>query len=119
MSLTRIAGIVLLLALTAVVYTGATASNTVSASRVGSGSTAVTAYTISNLVYVHSSISPQNISSVNFTISPTAAAFVKIQLTATGAWYTCTNTSGVINCPTISPQAIASAPDQLTVIASS
>jgi hypothetical protein len=119
MTLLRIAGIALLLALTGIVYTGATASNTIPTTRVGSGSGTVTPYTFSNLIYIHNVNSPQQIQTVNFTISPTDAAFVKIQLTATGAWYTCTNSAGNVNCATSSPQALASAPDQLTIVASS
>lgn len=114
----RIIGVAFLLVLTAVVYTGTTASNTVSTSKLGTGSGTVTPYTFSNLIYIHNVNSPQLIQSVNFTISPTNAAFVKIQLTATGPWYTCTNGAGNVFCSTAAPAATASAPDQLTIVAS-
>ncbi len=119
MTIMRLAGILLLLALTGILYTGMTASNAIPTTRVGSGSGAVTPYTFANLIYIHDVNSPQNISTVNFTITPIAASFVKIQMVAGGAWYSCTNTAGNIRCVTTSPQAIASAPDQLSIVASS
>jgi hypothetical protein len=85
---------------------------------VGTGSAAITDYSFSNLVYVHNVNNPQLISAVNFTITPTTATTVRIQLAAGGAWYTCTNGAGNVNCMTTTPAATANAPDQLSIVAS-
>jgi hypothetical protein len=95
------------------------ASNTVPATEAGSGSGAISGYTVSSVAYGLNATTPTNIDSVTFTISPTLAATVKIQLASGGSWYTCTNTSGSISCGTTSPQATVAAATQLTVVATS
>jgi len=94
-----------------------TNSNTVPATSAGSGSGAISGYTASNVAYNLDASNPQNIDSVTFTISPTAASTVKIQLASGGSWYSCTNTAGSVSCTTTSPQATAAAATQLTVVA--
>jgi hypothetical protein len=94
-----------------------TNSNTVPATSSGSGSGAISGYTASSVAYNLNAANPQNIDSVAFTISPTTAATVKIQLAAGGSWYSCTNTAGSVSCTTTSPQATAAAATQLTVVA--
>jgi hypothetical protein len=95
------------------------ASNTVPATEAGSGSGAISGYTVSSVAYGLNATTPTNIDSVTFTISPTLAGTVKIQLASGGSWYTCTNTSGSISCGTTSPQATVAAATQLTVVATS
>jgi len=106
--------------LAGVVASGAyafTNSNTVPASNAGSGSTAISGYTATNVSYALNAANPQNIDTVTFTISPTTTSAVKIQLAAGGSWYSCTNTAGSVSCTTTSPQATAAAATQLTVVA--
>jgi hypothetical protein len=95
------------------------ASNTVPATEAGSGSGAISGYTVSSVAYGLNSTTPANIDSVTFTISPTSAGTVKIQLASGGSWYACTNTSGSVSCTTTSPQATVAAATQLTVVATS
>jgi hypothetical protein len=95
-----------------------TASNTVPASRAGSGASAISGYTVSNVVYNLNASDPSNIDSLSFSLSPVAAGTVKVQLASGGTWYTCTHnsTTGVSSCPTTSPQATVSGATQLAVV---
>ena len=95
------------------------ASNTVPGTEAGSGSGAISGYTVSSVAYGLNATTPTNIDSVTFTISPTSAGTVKIQLAPGGSWYSCTNTSGSVSCNTTSPQATVAAATQLTVVATS
>ena len=95
------------------------ASNTVPVSEAGAGSGAISGYTVSSVAYGLNSSTPTNIDSVTFTIAPTAAGTVKVQLASAGSWYTCSNTSGSVSCTTTSPQATVAAATQLTVVATS
>jgi hypothetical protein len=95
------------------------ASNTVPGTEAGSGSGAISGYTVSSVAYGLNSTTPTSIDSVTFTISPTSAGTVKIQLASGGSWYSCTNTSGSVSCNTTSPQATVAAATQLTVVATS
>lgn len=94
-----------------------TNSNTVPATNSGSGSSAISGYTATSVVYNLNASNPQNIDSVTFTIAPTTTSAVKIQLASGGSWYSCTNTAGSVSCTTTSPQATAAAATQLTVVA--
>jgi hypothetical protein len=71
----------------------------------GIGAVGVSAYTVSSIAYNRNSVSPQNVDSVTFTISPTNATTIKI--TFAGNTYSCSGTSSV-TCATTSPQALAS-----------
>lgn len=93
-----------------------TAANTVPASNAGSGSGAISGYTVSNVTYTLNSSNPQNVDQVAFTISPTSGT-VKAQLVSGGSWYSCVNASGSVTCATTSPQATAATVNQLTVVA--
>ena len=93
-----------------------TAANTVPSSNAGSGSGAISGYTISNISYTLNASNPQNVDQVAFTIAPTTGT-VKAQLVSGGSWYACTNSSGSVTCATTSPQATAAAVNQLTVVA--
>lgn len=93
------------------------AANTVPASTAGSGAAAISGYTITSIAYGLNASTPTNLDSVSFTIAPTAAATVKVQLAAAGTWYSCSNTAGAVTCATTSPQATVAAATQLTVVA--
>ena len=93
-----------------------TASNTVPASNAGSGSSAISGYTVTDVAYTVGTTTPTNLDAVSFTISPTTGT-VKVRLSASGSWYSCTNTAGSVTCATTSPQATVTAADNLTVVA--
>ena len=94
-----------------------TATNTVPASTAGSGSGAISGYTISAIAYTLNATTPTNLDAVAFTIAPTVASVVKIELAPAGAWYTCANAAGSVTCNTTSPQATVAAATNLTVVA--
>ena len=93
------------------------AANTVPASTAGSGSGAISGYTVTNVAYTLNATTPTNLDQVAFTIAPTAASSVKVQLAAGGSWYTCANAAGSVTCNTTAPQATVVAATQLTVVA--
>jgi hypothetical protein len=93
-----------------------TAANTVPPSSAGSGSGAITGYTISGIGYTLDNTTPTNLDAVTFTITPAAASQVKVQLAAGGAWYTCANAAGSVTCNTTSPQATVAGATTLTVV---
>jgi hypothetical protein len=96
-----------------------TASNTVPVATVGQGSSAISGYAVSSVVYGLNATTPTNLDSVTFTIVPAAATSVKIQLVAAGPWYTCTNSTGTVTCATIiGGQATAATATTLNVVAS-
>ena len=75
-------------------------------------------YTISGVAYNLNSTNPNNIDSVTFTIAPTSAGTVKIQVVSGGTWYTCTNSVGSVSCDTtVGTQATVAPANQLTVVA--
>jgi hypothetical protein len=92
------------------------ATNTVPGSSAGAGSGAISGYAVSNIQYTIDSTTPTNLNQVSFTISPAAASVVKAQLSASGAWYNCTNSTGSVTCATTSPQATVAGATQLTVV---
>jgi hypothetical protein len=94
-----------------------TASNTVPNASLGQGSNTISGYTVSSVVYTQNGTTPSNIDQVAFTLSPTAAGTVKVQLASGGAWYACSNSSGSVTCDTTSPQADAGSADALSVVA--
>jgi hypothetical protein len=93
-----------------------TASNTVPATAAGSGSAAISGYTVSAVSYGLNGTDFSKIDSVSFTLTPAAAGTVKVQLEPTGSWYSCTNTAGSVTCATTSPQATVAAATQLSVV---
>jgi hypothetical protein len=95
----------------------ATAANTVPAGRVGQGSQATSAYTISAVGYTLDPSNPRNVSQVAFTVSPSTARIVKARLNNAGSWYSCTNSAGSVTCATTSPAIGATSANNLTVVA--
>jgi hypothetical protein len=93
-----------------------TASNTVPAKAAGSGSGAISGFTVSAVAYSLNATNPQNIDSIAFTISPATTTLVKASVDGTN-WYTCTNTTGSVACTSTSPQATVAAATSLTVVA--
>lgn len=94
-----------------------TASNTVPSTSAGSGSAAISGYTVSNVAYTLNS-DPTKIDAVDFDLDK-AAGTVKIQVVSGGSWYACDNggSGNSWSCDTTSPQATVSAANNLTVLA--
>jgi hypothetical protein len=113
--------LLLVIVLVVLAATGAyvfTASNTVPNTNAGSGSGSISGYTISGVAYNLNATNPNNIDTVTFTIAPTTAGTVKIQVVSGGTWYTCTNSSGSVSCDTtVGTQATVAPANQLTVVA--
>lgn len=63
-----------------------TSTNTVAASAAGSGTTAIGAYTTSDIHYAPNDTNPENLDSVTFTLDK-VANYVAIRTHATGRWY--------------------------------
>jgi hypothetical protein len=94
-----------------------TASNTVPASSAGSGSGAISGYTVSAVAYTLNTSNPQNIDAVAFTLDK-AATTVKVQLANAGTWYACSVVSGNNwSCNTTSPVISVATATTLTVVA--
>ena len=94
-----------------------TATNIVPNSSAGSGSGAISGYTVTSVAYGLNATTPTNLDQVAFSIAPTTTSTLKVQLAAAGSWYTCTNAAGSATCNTTTPQATAVAATQLTVVA--
>jgi hypothetical protein len=93
------------------------ATNTVPSTTLGAGANTISGYTVSSVVYSLNATTPTNLDSVAFTIAPTTATTVKVQLAAAGTWYSCSNTAGSVTCNTTAPvQATAAGATQLTVV---
>ena len=89
---------------------------TVPATNAGSGATAISGYTVSNVAYTLNA-DPTKIDAVTFTLDK-AAGTVKAQLVSAGTWYACTNTASFDwSCDTTSPQAGVAPANMLTVLA--
>ena len=103
-----------------------TAANTVPATTAGSGSGAVTGYTITNIHYSLNSTTPNNIDSLTFTINPAipsaSSGKVIVQATLTTGGpnnYTCSTDSAgaTVTCATTSLQLTTDKLSSLTVVA--
>lgn len=109
-----------------------TNSNTVAASEAGSGTTAIGAYTTSNIEYHPNATNPENLQSVKFTLN-TQARYVAIRTHTGGSWFRSDdgrlNTGTVNSCTTAdnltwtcdvsgaTPLETVVAADSLTVVA--
>jgi len=114
----RLSALLALALLVGVAIYAFAASNTVPATRAGDGSGAISGYTASSVVYTLNSSDPSKIDKVAFTLSPASTTTVKAKLVSAGTdWYSCTNTSGSVECTTTSPQATVASADQLQVVA--
>ena len=107
-------GVIILAALVSVGAYAFTTSNTVPATKAGSGSAAISGYTVSNVQYTNSG---GTISAVQFNLDDGAGA-VSVQLSASGSWHDCGASSGVdnlVSCSGLSESAAGA--DQLSVVA--
>ena len=96
-----------------------TASNTVPATKAGTGATALAGYTVTNVHYNLNASDPRNIDAVTFTVdsAPPAGATMKAKLVSSGTtFYSCTASGANLTCATTSPQATAATADELTVV---
>lgn len=95
------------------------ASNTVPGSYAGDGSSSISGYTISNVSYTLNSTDPSTLDAVGFTISPTAAATVKITLDGS-TWYDCANSPpGTVSCDVTADHPTVLSAANLRVVATS
>lgn len=103
-----------------------TASNTVPATTAGSGTGVVSGYTVTNIHYSLNAVTPANIDSLTFTITPavpstgTGKVVVQAALSTGGPTsYTCTTdaTGVTVTCTTTSPQLTAALLTGITVVA--
>ena len=108
----------LLAVLTGSAFGGAyTAMNTVPNKTLGQGSTAIVAYTITNVAYALDVNNPRYVGQVTFTISPAAPRLIKARFFNAGSWYTCTNAAGSVTCLATAPVVPATSANNLTVVA--
>ena len=117
-SIKRLAGIAVVATGLSVATFAFTATNTVEASKAGSGSGGITGYAVSAVDYVLNSTDPSTIDSVSFTLdtAPKAGSTVKIQLVpTTGAWYDCTVVDADATCTTTGATVLTAT--DLTVVA--
>jgi hypothetical protein len=117
--MTRSLVVIVLALLVAAATYAFTASNTVPGSNAGSGSGAISGYTVSNIHYQPNATTAGNLDSVTFNLDA-AAADVKVTLTNAGPVYDCGASVGganLVTCPTTSPQATITPADNLTVVA--
>ena len=122
----RFTAILLVLILAASTFAFANA-NTVTPTNVGSGTTAVSGYTIANIVYDLTTGNPTLITTINFNVNPTAGAvaatYVAINTKAAGSedwaeWGCLVGTPPAWICTPVGATTVASIM-QLQVIASS
>ena len=95
-----------------------TASNSVSATRAGDGTGAISGFVISSVKYNLNATNPSNIDSVTYSLdsTPPAGSAIRTQLAPTGSWYTCSNVAAAVTCATTSPQATVAAATNLRVV---
>lgn len=110
----RLAGIAVVATGLSVSTYAFTATNSVEASKAGSGSGAITGYAVTAVDYVLNATTPTLIDSVSFTLD-SAATDVQVQLVTDGPWYPCTVTDTSADCTTTG--ATAGASNSLTVVA--
>lgn len=78
-------------------------TNTVPDTNAGDGAGTISGYTVSAIKYNLNTTNPQNIDSVQFSLTPTAPGAsapttVKVQLNGAGSWFTCTLSAGTWTC---------------------
>jgi|SRR5581483_10573692 len=117
---TRTLLVIALVALVMAATYAFTASNTVPGSQAGSGSGAISGYSVSNIHYTADATTPDNMDSVSFDLD-NAAGDVKVTVVDGGTVYDCGASAGVSNtvtCDTTAgTQATISPANNLTVVA--
>ena len=110
------------LVVAAAMATGAyafTATNTVPASSAGSGSGAISGYTVSAIAYTLNATTPSDVDSLTFTLSANATT-AKAKIVSGSTTYTaCTIAGGVNVTCNFSPDIAITTADSLSVIATS
>ena len=110
------------LVVAAAMATGAyafTATNTVPASNAGSGSGAISGYTVSAIAYTLNATTPSDVDSLTFTLSANATT-AKAKIVSGSTTYTaCTIAGGVNVTCNFSPDIAITTADSLSVIATS
>ena len=71
---------------------------------------------VSGIGYTLNADSPAKVDAVTFAIRSTSASTVKARFARGGAWYTCSNASGKVTCPTRSPQLTIAGANALSVV---
>lgn len=109
-------------AVTAAGYTLA-AGNTVPATKAGEAGTAISGYTISNVVYTLTVGNPQLIASMTFNVDQVLPATAKIHVRLqdpapgpAGPWYACTNVPPSLNVSCAGMAASVETADELRVV---
>jgi hypothetical protein len=96
-----------------------TATNTVPASSAGSGSGAISGYTVSGIAYTLNATTPSDIDSMTFTLNANATT-VKAKVVSGSTTYTDCSIAGGVNVTCdFSPDIDITTADQLSVIATS
>jgi hypothetical protein len=96
-----------------------TATNTVPASSAGSGSGAISGYTVSAIAYTLNATTPSDIDSMTFTLNA-AATTAKAKIVSGSTTYTSCSIAGGVNVTCdFSPDIAITTADQLSVIATS
>ena len=95
--------------LTAGAY-GFTNSNTVPDSKAGDGTGNISGYIVSGIHYDLDATTPTNVSDVKFTVDSAPISGSTIKAKIGGNWYTCTNATAAITCPTVSPTQLTVGP---------
>ena len=96
-----------------------TASNTVPVSKSGQGSGAVSGYVASSVHYTLNSSDPRTIDSLSFTLdsAPATGSTLKAQVVTGGTWFTCSNTTTSVTCPSSGTLGVpVVSADNLTVV---
>ena len=99
-----------------------TASNTVPTSKAGFGSNTITGYAANSVHYGLNSTDPSKIDNVSFKLDtvPAAGSVIKAQLSATGAWFSCTVPTAITTaavCDTSAAGPTVASATQLSVVA--
>jgi hypothetical protein len=83
----------------------------------GDGARAITGYTVSNVHYGLNATDPTDVDEVTFDLdsAPEAGSTIRIQLASGGVWYSCTNASAAITCPTTDDAGTSGVDEQATV----
>jgi len=77
-----------------------TATNTVPASSAGEGSGTISGFTVSAIHYTLDAANPANVTGVSFTLAPAPASGATVRAALnSGAYVSCTVTSGTWSCP--------------------
>jgi hypothetical protein len=95
-----------------------TAGNTVPGSRAGEGQGTISGYDVTSVHYTLNATNPMNIDSLSFALdqAPAPGSTIRVKLSTSGSWYTCTNVATAVTCATTSPQAAVASADNLTVV---